>query len=565
MSSEASLLAEIRALPDDDVPRLVYADWLEDNGDTDRAEFLLLQVRLVRAPEHSPERFELEERSEDLLARHQRAWLAHLPKWARELGLTFRRGMPEEASLTAAAWIRHGAGLARLVPLRRLEVTTWERLDEVARLVAATGLTELECRLHGLDSQRAAAFFGNLRTDRLRRLVLRGGAPAPTGLTEALLAWPGLERLTGLGLRGFLGLALRPLFASRRLGALEWLDLWSARVESTAWEALAGNERLVGLRRLVPGQVPREEAAILCRAFARACWERLEELALPTIAPMDLRALLATRWAAGLRSLGLSLPADSLPRARLEHLSNLRLSGRSSRLEWLAKLAGSDLVGGLTSLSLEQEIGDEGAAILAGAARLARLYRLSLVDPGIGAAGAAALVDSPHLAGLRELEMWRAPLGPAAGAALAERPGLSRLRVLTLGVTGLGDEGVAALARSAHVGGLARLNLHNNNLGPAGVRALVEAGWLSSLRELSLAYNRVGDSGVQALANCPTLAGLGQLNLAGNRITSLGAAALADSPYLGRLLRLTVAGHRVDRATRARLRERFGAGVAFAD
>jgi uncharacterized protein (TIGR02996 family) len=101
MSTEASLLAEIRALPDDDVPRLVYADWLEDQGDSDRAEFIRLQVRLARAPEHSPERFELEEQSEDLLAQHQRDWLAHLPKWVRELGLTFRRGMPEEAVVTS--------------------------------------------------------------------------------------------------------------------------------------------------------------------------------------------------------------------------------------------------------------------------------------------------------------------------------------------------------------------------------------------------------------------------------------------------------------------------------
>ncbi len=83
MSRADSFLADIRANPDDDAVRLVFADWLEDNGDPDRAEFIRLQVRLAQLPEYDPARFEMEERSQDLLAEHQARWLAHLPKWAR--------------------------------------------------------------------------------------------------------------------------------------------------------------------------------------------------------------------------------------------------------------------------------------------------------------------------------------------------------------------------------------------------------------------------------------------------------------------------------------------------
>ena len=49
------LLAAVRAAPDDDLPRLVLADWLEENGEGERAEFIRWQCewakrRAVDAP-----------------------------------------------------------------------------------------------------------------------------------------------------------------------------------------------------------------------------------------------------------------------------------------------------------------------------------------------------------------------------------------------------------------------------------------------------------------------------------------------------------------------------------
>lgn len=41
------LLDAILDTPGDDVPRLVYADWLEDNGQPERAEFIRVQVELA--------------------------------------------------------------------------------------------------------------------------------------------------------------------------------------------------------------------------------------------------------------------------------------------------------------------------------------------------------------------------------------------------------------------------------------------------------------------------------------------------------------------------------------
>lgn len=44
MTDEEALLAAILAEPKDDTPRLVYADWLEENDQPERAEFIRVQV-----------------------------------------------------------------------------------------------------------------------------------------------------------------------------------------------------------------------------------------------------------------------------------------------------------------------------------------------------------------------------------------------------------------------------------------------------------------------------------------------------------------------------------------
>jgi len=52
---ELGLVTMIRARPHDDAPRLVYADWLEEQGDPRRAEFLRLGVLLKRMPGGHPD------------------------------------------------------------------------------------------------------------------------------------------------------------------------------------------------------------------------------------------------------------------------------------------------------------------------------------------------------------------------------------------------------------------------------------------------------------------------------------------------------------------------------
>jgi uncharacterized protein (TIGR02996 family) len=46
VSIESAFIADIAANPDDDTPRLIYADWLEEHGQPQRAEFIRVEVEM---------------------------------------------------------------------------------------------------------------------------------------------------------------------------------------------------------------------------------------------------------------------------------------------------------------------------------------------------------------------------------------------------------------------------------------------------------------------------------------------------------------------------------------
>jgi uncharacterized protein (TIGR02996 family) len=78
-----AFLRDARERPEDDTPRLVLADYLEENGDPERAEFVRLQCRLAagQAPMEEGTRRGMEARCEGLLARHGGGWLGPLWRW----------------------------------------------------------------------------------------------------------------------------------------------------------------------------------------------------------------------------------------------------------------------------------------------------------------------------------------------------------------------------------------------------------------------------------------------------------------------------------------------------
>ena len=72
MTTADALLAAVIATPDDDLVRLVYADFVAENGDQDRGELIRVQCALARLPESDCDAAEFRHRERVLLARHGR-------------------------------------------------------------------------------------------------------------------------------------------------------------------------------------------------------------------------------------------------------------------------------------------------------------------------------------------------------------------------------------------------------------------------------------------------------------------------------------------------------------
>lgn len=103
MTHENAFLQAILEYPNDDAPRLIYADWLEEHGDP-RGDFIRIQCRLGATSTDEEERSRLERYERELLARHQDRWLGELRPLLS--GWTFRRGFLVAISVHAAAYLR---------------------------------------------------------------------------------------------------------------------------------------------------------------------------------------------------------------------------------------------------------------------------------------------------------------------------------------------------------------------------------------------------------------------------------------------------------------------------
>src|SRR5262245_57432113 len=78
MTTEEQLLHQaIANEPEEDTPRLAFADWLDEEGgevNIARAEFIRLQVMLYRTGEETPETRVARRRASELLERYRAAW-----------------------------------------------------------------------------------------------------------------------------------------------------------------------------------------------------------------------------------------------------------------------------------------------------------------------------------------------------------------------------------------------------------------------------------------------------------------------------------------------------------
>src|SRR5437660_12362611 len=99
---EGALLQAVIEAPEDDGPRLVLADWLEEHGQPERAEFVRTQVELARLEEWGPRRYDLAAREREFLAAHEAEWRRALPAFKGVRWGAFERGLV--GSVEAEGW-----------------------------------------------------------------------------------------------------------------------------------------------------------------------------------------------------------------------------------------------------------------------------------------------------------------------------------------------------------------------------------------------------------------------------------------------------------------------------
>jgi len=185
LSDHDALLAGVLAHPDADLPRLVYADFIEENGDATRAEFIRAQCALTGGYfEDEKERAALELRERYLREKHGPAWLAPLkmngePLFTPRSHGLFRRGFVECVWMPAAWFVAKAEKLFARCPVNELRVTMGSAttLIDVVQSPHFHRLTTLDVSNRSWSNSRndfiEELTGGDTLTD-LKRLRLRG-------------------------------------------------------------------------------------------------------------------------------------------------------------------------------------------------------------------------------------------------------------------------------------------------------------------------------------------------------------------------------------------------------
>src|SRR5262245_49215606 len=124
MSLDDAFLDDIIEHPGDDTPRLIYADWLEEQDDPEAhqlAEFIRLQIALETPPEEGPELWALRVRQAQLLHQGMAAWRGRI----RELVLfeEFRRGFVHTVTMEPGHFLERADEVFALAPIQGLKLT----------------------------------------------------------------------------------------------------------------------------------------------------------------------------------------------------------------------------------------------------------------------------------------------------------------------------------------------------------------------------------------------------------------------------------------------------------
>ncbi len=249
-------MAAVLKNPESDLPRLIYADWLDEQGDA-RGEWIRIQCALARLSQESrqddsPVLEKLRERQHQLADMVENHWVEPIRPWIE--GWEFHRGFLERITITAELFLKFGEKILNQYPIRRV------RLLDAAPIFPELVRSPLLKKIHELDLCNSSLGNGgpNLLArceslDQLEFLDLSFNNLSDEGL-ECLAKIPSLHQLRCLNLNDnsdFSARGIRCFTESKNWNHLERLDLSGNELTESAIHILLNKHSLPKLKNLL--------------------------------------------------------------------------------------------------------------------------------------------------------------------------------------------------------------------------------------------------------------------------------------------------------------------------
>jgi uncharacterized protein (TIGR02996 family) len=550
--SHSAFLHTIRENPMDDTARLVYADWLDEQGgetNSARAEFIRTQVLLAQLGEADPLRAALEDRENELLRTHEATWVGEVATGLT--GWKFERGFLTELSGPIHVFVEAATGrMFDRHPISRLRIAqSSTATGPISKLLSARWLDRIRellvDNLH-LISNGIGRLFKSEKLSGVIRLEFNR-----VSLSDKAEDLPGV-------------LAKSPAFAgAKRFRVSSW---------SGAGEDLVNILTASSIEDLSLESVSADRTELLTSKFA----SHLKRLELTSLNRDQWASLQHRRAKPAITHLGLnSLNEDGLdlcPVVSAPACTNLRaldLNESRVRADALRKLSESDFWRRCRELKIIRgRCPPEAMVFLARRPGPAELRVLKLGETGLRDDGVRHLCSAPWTRSLVELDLMRNYLSDAACRTIRDEGQFHNLRHLDIRTNGpklgnnakerITDKGLAALAKAKCLANLRHLNMHSLPITAAGVDAIINSpNW--KLAELDVGGTEIGAAGIKVLARSPNISRLTRLNL--SFITGLNAndlLPLAESPYLSPLCEVSGLYYRLSDRVKSAFAERLG-------
>jgi uncharacterized protein (TIGR02996 family) len=465
MSDEAALLNAIIAHPDEDTPRLAYADWLDENDRPRGAEFVRVQCRLADMSPAEPEWAALIDREADLIfngtgpigapAMPHPFHLSncYVSPYRDELAQFLYRGFPFFGVVSGQHLLERSAtqftdDLAKLVATTTVRGVEFLKIpvERLSQLIDCPTFAELRGLTFHLsdpyaDRNRTAALWKKLFASPVASRIEQFQARETLG-PEVLAAFASSETFCGLRRYELPYLEAAPDAVRAWLGApwarnLRYVHAFASEEPDKSAAIAEGLARLPELHTLNVGMQIAEAVTRVPAGFPRLALLRISHITVN-----HFRELLQTDWFGRLRALDLFGAGDQTVAALAKHpvakeLHFLQLHNSSLGKNGLRTIAKPGAFPNLIALHLERCVSTitgkksatpEEVQTFLSKLSLPRLQVLNVSEWPLGDDGARALASNTALPGLKYLYLDRCQIREAGRKALADSP-LGRVQI----------------------------------------------------------------------------------------------------------------------------------------